>query len=87
MWRHVGLFREADGLQTALEVLEREWRARIGMRPATIDGCRTASVLTVARLIARAALRRTESRGGHFRADYPERDDIHWKRRISENVD
>jgi L-aspartate oxidase len=86
MWRDVGLFRHADGLTAALEVLEREWRARIGQRPATIDGCRTASILTVARLIARAALRRTESRGGHFRADHPERDDIHWKRRISEAI-
>jgi L-aspartate oxidase len=87
MWRHVGLFRDAQGLQATLEVLEREWRARTGTRPATIDGWRTAGILTVARLIARAALRRTESRGGHFRADYPERDDIHWKRRIGQTVD
>jgi L-aspartate oxidase len=35
--------------------------------------------VTVARLIARAALRREESRGGHFRADFPQRDDLHWK--------
>jgi L-aspartate oxidase len=86
MWRHVGLFRDAAGLQTALEVLERQWSARGALRPATIDGCRTSSILTVARLIARAALRRTESRGGHFRADYPERDDINWNRRISEEL-
>jgi L-aspartate oxidase len=40
------------------------------------------NILTVGRLIARAALRREESRGGHYRTDFPERDDIHWKRRV-----
>ena len=52
----------------------------------TLDatGWRTASLLTVGRLITRAALRRTESRGAHYRADFPARDDIHWKRRVSE---
>jgi len=35
--------------------------------------------LTVARLIARAALRREESRGGHFRADFPDRNDRDWR--------
>jgi len=34
-----------------------------------------------------AALRREESRGGHFRLDYPERNDSLWKRRIMETVD
>lgn len=35
------------------------------------------NLTTVALLVARAALRREESRGGHFRADFPARDDLH----------
>jgi len=31
-----------------------------------------------------AALRREESRGAHFRADFPARDDLHWKFHIAE---
>ena len=43
-----------------------------------------ASLITVGRLMARAALRREESRGGHFRADFPARDDVHWLRHVAE---
>ena len=44
------------------------------MRQAGVPSART-----VARLIAHAALRRLESRGAHYRADFPEHDDINWK--------
>ena len=88
MWRQVGLFRDRDGLSRALAVLEPAWRAisaRIeGGEPLDAGAWREASILTVGRLIARAALRREESRGGHYRSDFPQRDDIHWKRRASE---
>jgi L-aspartate oxidase len=88
MWREVGLFRERAGLERALEVLEPAWRAldarfRNG-EPLDAAGWQAASIITVGRLIARAALRREESRGGHYRSDFPDRDDLHWKRRISE---
>jgi L-aspartate oxidase len=89
MWRNVGLFRDREGLTQALAVLEPMWRAtaaRIaGGEPLEPAAWREASILTVGRLVARAALRREESRGGHYRADYPQRDDIHWKRRASES--
>jgi L-aspartate oxidase len=88
MWRQVGLFRDREGISKALGVLDPAWRAldaRIGNgEPLDAQGWRAASILTVARLIARAALRREESRGGHYRSDFPKRDDAHWKRRASE---
>jgi L-aspartate oxidase len=75
MWRHAGLFRSHAGLTQLVEALDR-------MRtpsPATADAWRHYNLLTVGRLIARAALRREESRGGHYREDFPTRDDAHWK--------
>ncbi len=88
MWHDVGLFRDREGLARALEVLEPAWheldtQLRDGRLLAAADW-RTASIVTVGRLIARAALRREESRGGHYRSDFPDRDDINWKRRVSE---
>jgi L-aspartate oxidase len=71
MWQRVGLFRNKAGLDEAL--------AQFG---APADG--EPSVVTVGRLIARAALRREESRGGHYRLDFPQRDDGQWKRRVAE---
>jgi L-aspartate oxidase len=76
MWRSVGLFRVRAGMQDAVSRLD---AAAALPAPATVEGSRQRNLVTVAALIARAALRREESRGGHFREDFPERDDIHWK--------
>jgi L-aspartate oxidase len=88
MWRDVGLFRDRTGLERAVAVLEAGWTGLDAqMRngdPLSADQWRRASVLTVGRLIARAALRREESRGGHYRSDFPGRDDINWKRRVTD---
>jgi L-aspartate oxidase len=91
MWRDVGLFRDRIGIASALSYLEPAWREVDGwLRDGgtlDADNWRAASLLTVGRLIARAALRREESRGGHYRDDFPARDDIHWKRRVSETLE
>ena len=80
MWRLAGLFRDRDGLQRAVSALEAARSA--APAPSTVEGWRDRNLLTVARLIARAALRREESRGGHFRQDFPMRDDLRWMRHI-----
>jgi L-aspartate oxidase len=71
MWEHAGLFRTAEGLRTALD--------QLGAMRSDED-----PVITVGRLIVAAALRREESRGGHFRLDFPQRDDRRWKHRLAE---
>ncbi len=48
------------------------------------DTLAAGDIVTVGLVIARAALRRQESRGGHFRSDFPSRDDIHWKRHVAD---
>jgi L-aspartate oxidase len=90
MWQHVGLFRNREGLAAVVAELEPSWRSldawiANGM-PLDAEGWRVASILTVGRLIARAALGREESRGAHYRDDFPVRDDVHWQRRISETI-
>lgn len=82
MWRSAGLFRTRERLSGAVARLERAWRAAaiaVSGAPDEEVGRRRLNLSTVALLVARAALRREESRGGHFRADFPARDDLHWK--------
>jgi L-aspartate oxidase len=65
MWQYAGIDRTAKGLRSCLERLH-EIEARLP-EGATEE----ANMVQTARLIAEGALLRKESRGGHFRSDYP----------------
>ena len=79
MWADAGLFRTRENLQHAVAALGTSSASSAKGTPHDAEAWRRKNLNTVAGLVARAALRREESRGGHFRADFPERDDIHWK--------
>jgi L-aspartate oxidase len=87
LWQAAGLMRERAVLERAVARLG-GWHAAVvaaqSAAPADRELHRVASLVTVGHLIARAALRREESRGGHFRADFPKRDDIHWRKHIAD---
>ncbi|MFO0969880.1 MAG: hypothetical protein U0793_30355 [Gemmataceae bacterium] len=55
-------------------VLEREFDEAAGWE--------LQNMLTIARLMIRSATERTESRGVHYRGDFPARDDEHWQRHV-----
>ncbi len=89
MWRHVGVLRARSSLERAVAQLQ-AWAGAVRCgRPSRgqqEELRRIRSIVTVGLLIARAAWRRTESRGAHFRADFPSRDDLHWSRRITDRL-
>ncbi len=87
MWEQVGLVRDGAGLTAAGQQLG-AWvaaalRHATTTRPSAVER-EAASLATVGWLIARAALRRRESRGAHFRSDAPQRDDVHWLRHAAD---
>jgi len=87
MWRHAGLLRSRDTLESVVARLSSWWGLLAHAQSETgseREFRRLSSLVTVSLLIARAALRREESRGGHFRTDFPHRDDIHWQKHVSD---
>ena len=70
MWEGAGIVRDAAGLAAAIgAILELESGLR--ERAPTRAGLEARNMLFVGRLIAESALRREESRGSHFRSDFP----------------
>jgi len=82
MWRNVGITRKAQPLTEAQEII-RFWQRyvmdKIFDEPS---GWECQNMLTISLFMAHAAQQRTESRGVHFRSDFPYADDEHFKKHI-----
>ncbi len=87
MWSAAGVNRHVAALEAAVERLA-ALRPIVDAAAAASRGdeslARTSSLATVGWLIAKAAHRRRESRGAHFRTDFPARDDLNWRIHVAE---
>jgi len=73
MWNEVGIVRTRQGLQKAVKTLE-EIKPKLE-HPKTRRRHEAANLHLAATLVARSALAREESRGSHYRMEYPDHDD------------
>jgi len=86
MWQKVGIIRGKDGLEKALEEIKgigtslkevriRDYRGL--MRYLELE-----HMVLLSEMVCRSALLRTESRGAHYRSDYPDEDNDRWLKNI-----
>jgi L-aspartate oxidase len=71
MWRQLGIERDEASMLDAIEKIELWTRAVQDLTAPAVRSFELLNMLTVARLVAQGALARKESRGVHFRSDYP----------------
>jgi L-aspartate oxidase len=91
MWRNVGIERGGERLAETREIIAFWSRyvmdksfdpANGGGAASAVAGWELQNMLTICFLISSAAYTRTESRGVHYRTDFPDRDDVHWRMRL-----
>lgn len=87
MGRLVGVERDAEGLQKAADTIQSYASYVMNHQFEEERGWELQNLLTTAAIMVSSALVRTESRGVHFRSDYPTRDDEHWRRHLTVQID
>ncbi|MFK3905285.1 L-aspartate oxidase [Bacillus safensis] len=81
MTTFAAIVRDEKGLQTLLHSLQRVNFQQINVKDITNEQIELSNQWALAVCLAKSALLRTESRGGHYRMDYPERSDALWRGR------
>jgi len=79
MWEKVGIVRGQEELWEALTWV----REREDLQLTTRNGLELQNMLHLSRIMIDGALIRKESRGAHYRSDYPHRDDVQWSRHVT----
>jgi succinate dehydrogenase/fumarate reductase flavoprotein subunit len=86
MWHKVGIIRNKEHLEEALEEIEGIAASLKGLRirdyKELMRYLELNNMVLISEMVCRAALLRTESRGAHCRSDYPEEDNQNWLKNI-----
>lgn len=86
MWNKAGIVRNEKGLQSALvEIAELKGRFKSISISSALDlteALKLENMIKVSEMVVRSALLRTESRGAHYRSDYPEENNNLWLKNI-----
>jgi len=93
MYKYVGLVRDKETLQKGMDLLKEFSSYKIdasfgeAWNPKVLHGISLRNMIMLAQGIAGAANERKESRGAHYRSDYPEMNDEQWKANIIVKMD
>lgn len=80
MWKNVGIERDGQHLEEAISKLK-AWSRYIFLREfSSPAGWEVQNMFILSLVMTYAAFKRQESRGGHYRKDFPEIDDRNWKK-------
>ena len=87
MGRLAGVERNGKGLREAVDSIQSYAAYVMGHQFDSVEGWELQNLLTNAACIVNASLARSESRGVHYRSDFPRADDEQWRRHLTIQID
>ncbi|NLX64261.1 MAG: L-aspartate oxidase [Clostridiaceae bacterium] len=82
MNQNVGIIRSKESLCAAIDEIEEMKKEVDGVKVVHTQFMELKNMLTLSSMVVKAALMREESRGAHFRSDFPATDDKNWRKNI-----
>lgn len=86
MWTKAGIIRQGNELQQALGEIDKLEEKKKDVKVETVEDLiqflELTNLISISRIICQTALKRTESRGAHYRSDYPTEDNDNWLKNI-----
>lgn len=79
MWQGAGIIRNSQSLEDVLAQIEEMKSTSVKIGSRIVDYLEFKNMLLIGEIITRAALYRTETRGSHYRTDFPKKDDLNWQ--------